>query len=169
MEREDFIIEVYCLVCELYDEFQSRFCPHGSLRRGGFAPALTGQEVITIELCGESFKQSTDSDIFNYFMAHFRPLFPQLKERTAFVRRAANLWQVKAFIHQRLVQKAGADRDPFQVIDTLAIPVRFRFALIHGAECVTVALEERPIMATAPPKRCIITASNWGCAWPVMA
>lgn len=123
MEREDFIIEVYCLVCELYDEFQSRFCPQRCLRRGGFAPALTDQEVITIELCGEYFKQSTDSDIFGYFMAHFRRLFPQLKERTAFVRRAANLWQVKAFIHQRLVQKAGADRDPFHVIDTIPIPV----------------------------------------------
>lgn len=123
MEREDFIIEVYCLVCELYDEFQNRFCQRRPLRGGGSAPALSDAEVITIELCGEYFKKSTDSEIFGYFMAHFRPLFPQLKERTAFVRHAANLWPVKAFIHQRLVQKAGADQDPLQVIDTLPIPV----------------------------------------------
>ena len=123
MEREDFIIEVYCLVCELYDEFTTRFCASKGLRRGGFAPALTDQEVITIEVCGEFFKQTTDCDIFGYFMAHFRPMFPQLKERTAWVKRAANLWQVKAFIHQRLVQKAGADQDTVQVIDTLPIPV----------------------------------------------
>ena len=123
MEREDFIIEVYCLVCELYDEFTSRFCVKSSVRRGGFAPALTDQEVITIEICGEYFKQTTDSEIFGYFMSHFRPLFPQLKERTAFVKRTANLWQVKAYIQKRLVQKAGADQDVVQVIDTLPLPV----------------------------------------------
>jgi hypothetical protein len=93
------------------------------LRGGGIAPALTDQEVIAIELCGEYFKQHTDQDIFDYFMAHYQDFFPQLKERTAFVRQAAGLWQVKSFIQQRLVQLAGADQDDVQVIDTLPAPV----------------------------------------------
>jgi hypothetical protein len=123
MERDEFIIHVYCLVCDLYKEFQERYCSGGSLRGGGFAPSLTDQEVITMELCGEYFKKHTDQDIFDYFMAHYRDCFPQLKERTAFARQAAGLWQVKAFIQQRLVQLAGVDRDQLQVIDTVPVPV----------------------------------------------
>jgi len=123
MERDDFIITVYCLVCEHYQAFQNRYCQQRTLRGGGFAPALTDEEVITIELCGEHFKQHSDQDIFDYFYSHYRHFFPQLKERTAFVRQAAALWQVKAFIQQRLVHLSGAAQDPLQAIDTLPLPV----------------------------------------------
>lgn len=123
MERDEFIIHVYCLVCDLYEEFQERYCCGRSLRGGGFAPSLTDQEVITIELCGEYFKQHTDQDIFDHFMIYYRDFFPRLKERTVFARQGAGLWQVKAFIQQRLVQLAGVDRDEMQVIDTVPVPV----------------------------------------------
>src|SRR5215211_4575427 len=106
MDRDDFIITVYCLVCEQYQAIQTSY----SLRRGGFAPALTDAEVITLEICGEYFKLNTDQDIFDYFRAHYRAWFPALTERSLFVRQAANLWQVKA-------------ADPVQVIDTLPLPV----------------------------------------------
>ena len=42
------------------------------LRGGGFAPALTDQEVITMEICGEYFKCATDQDLYDYFRAHYR-------------------------------------------------------------------------------------------------
>lgn len=123
MERDDFIIHVYLLVCDLYHEFLKRHCPQGSLRSGGFAPALSDEEVITIEICGEHFKLHTDQDLYDYFACHYLHFFPCLPDRVAFVRQAANLWQVKAWIQHRLVQRSGADRDPLQVIDTLPVPV----------------------------------------------
>jgi len=46
MDRYDFIITVYCLVCEHYQIIKERY----PIRRGGFAPALTDEEVITIEI-----------------------------------------------------------------------------------------------------------------------
>ena len=92
MDRDEFIITVYCLVCEHYQAIKSR----SPLRRGGFAPALSEEEVITLELCGEYFKLSTDKDLFAYFRTHYVHFFPHLTERTLFVRQAANLWQVKA-------------------------------------------------------------------------
>ena len=49
MDRDDFIIQVYCLVCELYQNVRALH----RLRGGGFAPALTDEEAITIEICGE--------------------------------------------------------------------------------------------------------------------
>jgi len=119
MDRKDFIITVYLLVCEHYQAIAARL----PVRRGGFAPALSDEEVITIEICGESFKLATDEDIFDYFQAHFQEWFPQLRERTLFVRQAANLWQIKALIQRRLTEVSGQAADPVQVIDTLPVPV----------------------------------------------
>jgi hypothetical protein len=119
MDRYDFIITVYCLVCDYYQMVTDQF----KIRRGGFAPALTDEEVITIEICGEYFKLNTDQDIFDYFQTHYREDFPQLRDRTLFVRQAANLWQVKAAIQQLLVIRSGQADDPVQVIDTLPLPI----------------------------------------------
>jgi len=119
MDRKDFIIIVYLLVCEHYRAVKACI----RVRRGGFPPALTDEEVITIELCGEYFKLASDEDIFDYFQAHFQAWFPQLQDRTLFVRQAANLWQVKALIQQQLTIISGQAADPVQVIDTLPLPV----------------------------------------------
>ncbi len=119
MDRDEFIITVYCAVCEHYQALQARH----PIRRGGFAPTLTDEEVITMELCGEFFKLSTDKDLFAYFRAHYHHFFPYLRDRTLFVRQAANLWQVKAAIQQRLTVVSGQAQDPVQIIDTLPLPV----------------------------------------------
>jgi hypothetical protein len=119
MDRDDFIITVYCLVCEHYQAIRTRY----PVRRGGFAPALSDEEVITMEICGEYLKCATDQDLFDYFQAHYQHFFPQLRDRTLFVRQAANLWQVKAAIQRRLTLVSGQADDPVQVIDTLPLPV----------------------------------------------
>ena len=119
MDRTYFIIFVYCLVCEHYQAIVKQH----PLRRRGFAPALSDEEVITIEICGEYFGLSRDEDIYDYFRAHYRHFFPQLRERTLFVRQAANLWRIKAMLQQRLTVVSGQAADPVQVIDTLPLPV----------------------------------------------
>jgi hypothetical protein len=119
MDRDEFIITVYCLVCEHYRVIKNTY----PLRRGGFAPALSDEEVMTMELCGEYFKLATDKELFAYFRTHYAHFFPQLTDRTLFVRQAANLWQVKAALQQRLTQVSGQAADPVQIIDTLPLPV----------------------------------------------
>jgi len=119
MDRDEFIITVYCLVCDHYRVIKSHF----SVRCGGFAPALSDEEVITMEICGEYFKLSTDKDLFAYFHTHYAHFFPQLRERTLFVRQAANLWRVKALIQQRLTVVSGQAAAALQIIDTLPLPV----------------------------------------------
>lgn len=52
MDRAEFILTVYCLVCEHYQMIKRRYL----LRRGGVAPALSEEEVIPMEVCGEYFK-----------------------------------------------------------------------------------------------------------------
>jgi len=119
MDRDTFIITVYCLVVEYYEMVKEKY----PLRRGGFAPQLTDQEVITMEICGAYFKLHLDKDLFDYFHSHYQHFFPKLKDRPAFIRQAANLWQVKAVIWQLLVQSSGQSESPVQVIDTLPLPV----------------------------------------------
>jgi hypothetical protein len=138
MDRTDFIINVYLVVCEHYQALRAAM----PIRRGGCAPALTDEEVITIEICGESFKLGTDADIFAHFQAHEQDWFPQVRDRTLFVRQAANLWQVKARIQQRLTVGSGQAADPVQVIDTLPLPV-----------CV---------LTRAPRERCFKPEADYG-------
>lgn len=119
MDRDTFIITVYCLVGEHYQAITAQY----PLRCGGFSPALTDEEVITMEICGAYFKLHTDKDLFAYFRDHYRHFFPGLSDRPAFVRQAANLWRVKGEIWQRLVQQSGQGNGPVQIIDTLPLPV----------------------------------------------
>jgi hypothetical protein len=119
MDRDHFIIYVYCLVCQHYQEIVK----HQPLRRRGFPPALSDAEVITIEICGEYFGFDEDEAIYEYFRSHYRNWFPNLKDRTVFVRQAANLWRVKALIQHRLTEVSQQIDDPIQPIDTLPLPV----------------------------------------------
>src|SRR5262245_4054562 len=119
MDRDTFIITVYCLVEEHYRHLTTT-CP---IRHGGFTPQLSDVEVITMVICGEFFKLSHDTDLFAYFRAHYRAFFPALTDRTLFVRQAANLWQLQAAIQRRLVQGSCHARDPVQAIDTLPLPI----------------------------------------------
>lgn len=119
MDRDHFIITVYCLVCQHFREIVA----DRPLRRRGFAPALSDEEVITLEVCGEYLGFDKDEEIFDYFVAHYAEWFPHLKERTTFVRQAANLWQVKAMIQRRLTLVSGQATDAVQMIDTLPLPV----------------------------------------------
>jgi hypothetical protein len=119
LDRDIFIIAVYSLIVEHYAGIAATF----TLRRGGFKPALTDEEVITMEICGEFFKLHKDKDIFAYFHQHYLHFFPHLTDRTSFVRQAANLWQVKAAMQKRLIEVSHQATARVQPIDTLPLPV----------------------------------------------
>jgi hypothetical protein len=121
MDRDDFIIHVYCQVCEHYQAIKKQLSQ--PLRKAGFEPQLSDEEVIAIEICGEMFKMPQDKDLFTYFISHYRHFFPGLRERTAFVRQAAALWRIKILMQKRIVRLHQADADPVQAIDTMPLPV----------------------------------------------
>ena len=72
MDRDTFIIAVYCIVVEHYHTLTAQ----RPLRRGGFSPTLSDEEVITMEICGEYFKLPSDKDIWQYFRAIIALSFP---------------------------------------------------------------------------------------------
>ena len=119
MERDIFIISVYCLVVEIMQKIENNY----KFRSKGFAPKLTDSEVITIEICGEFFKLHEDTEIYHYFKRHYLDYFPNLPDRTTFVRQSANLWQAKLICQRILVTASGAADDAVQSIDTVPLPV----------------------------------------------
>lgn len=119
MERDIFIISVYSLIVEFMQIIEKTH----KIRKTGFSPKLTDAEVMTIEICGEFFKLHEDSEIYNYFKRHYLHYFPNLPERTTFVRQSANLWHVKRLCQSLIVERAARDDDPIQSIDTMPLPV----------------------------------------------
>lgn len=59
MPLDDFIIQVYCFVYDLFEETTKNM----NLRQRGPSPKLTDVEVITMEIVGESLKLNGDSNI----------------------------------------------------------------------------------------------------------
>jgi hypothetical protein len=116
--RDEFIIYVYCVVVQYFQ----RMFPT-PLRHAGFAPALSDEEALTIELVGDYLEMESDKQIYKYFRKHYRDWFPNLPDRSTLVRQWQNLWRVKAHLWQAIVRDSGAWKDPVQLIDTLPLPV----------------------------------------------
>jgi len=117
-DEHEFIIAVYCLICEYYQ----RLFPKG-VRRGGFLPKLTDEEAITIAIVGEYLSLGNDTAIYRYFRQHYSSWFPDLSERSLLVRQWNKLWKVKERIWQAIVDDCSANLYNLQFIDTTPIPI----------------------------------------------
>ncbi len=81
MDRDTFIVTVYCLV----DDECKKLSAIYRVRHAGFTPELSDAEVITMAICGAYWKQHTDKDLFGYFVQHYRHCFTALSDRSLFV------------------------------------------------------------------------------------
>jgi hypothetical protein len=118
---EHFVITIYCLI---EDELYPQFCRvHGAPRRAGFPPALSDSECLTLEVVGHYLGYTTQKQLFAQLHERFGAWFPGLRDRPAFTRQSANLWQVKTWLHQHIVEQLGGHQAPLQVIDTMPVPI----------------------------------------------
>ena len=120
MDPEEFIVAIYCLVDDLFDELFGG----GRLRERGPAPILDDREVITMEVVGEFLGMDTDKAIFLFFRRHYREWFPSLGRvhRTTFARQAANLWKVKELLWRALLGRIEHE-EGLLLVDSFAVPV----------------------------------------------
>jgi len=119
MPIDECIITVFCWV----DNELKKVTAGVKLRTRGFAPHLSDSEVITMELVGEFCGYDGDEAIWQYFKRHWRAWFPELGDRTTFVRQAANLWRLKQVFQERLVTELGARTADCHIIDGFPIAV----------------------------------------------
>ncbi len=115
MELEDRIIAVYLRIEEIYTEITAG----RSLRRGGFPPALSDVEVLTMEIIGEMEGRNGDRAIWRYFKNHWLEWFPRLSAYKTFAKHCANLCWVKQVILSRLFPPV----DCVHIIDGVPMPV----------------------------------------------
>ena len=118
MPLDEFIIRVYCEICEAYAAVART-----PLRRRGFAPALSDQEALTLEVVGTYLGMSQDKQIWSYFHCHWRAWFPGLGVRSTFVRQSANLWALKQRMHRHWVRRLGACEGALHLVDGFPVPV----------------------------------------------
>jgi len=124
MDLDTLIVTVFCLVDDaLADELAGE-----RLRRRGPRPVLADSEVLTMEVVGEFLGLDQEKALFDYFRRHYPHFFPALGllHRTTFTRQAANLWQMKARLWQRLLRGLELDR-ALSLVDSFPVPV-CRFA-----------------------------------------
>jgi hypothetical protein len=119
MPIDEFIITVFCLVVDMLDEILKE----QKLRRRGPAPKLYDAYVITMEIVGEFLGLDTDKGIHQYFKTHWQHFFPNIGDRTAFVRQAASLWNIKQIIREHLVEILSDEASVTRIIDGFPIPI----------------------------------------------
>jgi len=120
---EDFITVVYCLVDDLLAAIVHNHTNGKGLRPGCVQPKLSDSEVITMIVVGEFLGKDTDKGIWRYFKNPWQSTFPELRERTRFVRRAADLWWFIGAIQHMLAKNLGAFEDDVPIVDGLPMIV----------------------------------------------
>jgi hypothetical protein len=120
VDPDEFIVAIYCLVDELFEEVLG----DRRLRGRGPTPALDDREVLTIEIVGESLGIDTDAGILRFFSRHYAEWFPALGRvhRTTFLRQAANLWKVKKLLWEALLERTEHD-EGLSLVDSFAVRV----------------------------------------------
>lgn len=116
MELIDFIVMIFVSV----DDFYNEFIKVHKIRHRGFSPKLSDSEVISMEIIGEYLGFHKDTDIYKYFKNHWLNLFPNMCDRSNFVRQCANLYRVKEMFFKYLTQNK---QKMIQIIDSMPIEV----------------------------------------------
>jgi hypothetical protein len=121
MLTEEFIITAYCIIDDLLKTIIKQFT---KLRRRGPRPQLSDSELITMEVVGEFLHMDKDKQIHRYFKDHWSKLFPNIPDRTVFVRQSANLWKIKQLIREKVLDQLGVKLcEGIRIIDGFPMPI----------------------------------------------
>lgn len=106
MPLNDYIINVFCLIDDLYKELLQTV----KIRKSGYAPILTDSELITMLIVGEFLSISDNKKIWLYFKSNYLNYFPHLDivRYKIFNKQATNLWHIIRIIHNKLLTKIGS-------------------------------------------------------------
>jgi len=93
------LIELYCLICRLYDS--NKVLKHQRL--SNFKPRFTDRELVTCYFFAMLNNQNTKQEIYDYTARHWRAWFPDLPSYQAFSYRLNNLAADFALIFNHLL------------------------------------------------------------------
>jgi len=129
------LIELYLLICRLYDK-------HSVLkhqRLSNFKPSFTDEELLTMYIFGHLQGHTTHRRIYDYVTGHWREWFPALPSYQAFNRRVNELAPAfELLINQQLTE---AGRNIAQTSDRLIDSLPIMLAMGTRANRARVAPE----------------------------
>jgi hypothetical protein len=109
---------VYCLV----NDFLTSIGGQKSLRTSNNNnPLFTDDEIITINIVGQLSAQNSQSAWFRYVRKNYQYLFPQIPQRSQYVKRSFRLQNTTCFLQQYLVNLTGANCGKEFLIDSFPI------------------------------------------------
>jgi hypothetical protein len=116
---ENKLIELYLLICRLYDK-------HSVLkhqRLSNFKPTFTDEELITMYIFGHLQGHTTHRRIYDYVVEHWADWFPALPSYQAFNRRVNEMLPAfELLIHQQLASASQhVEESADRLIDSLPI------------------------------------------------
>lgn len=120
------LIELYCLICHIYDN-QSVLKHH---RLSNFKPRFTDQELVTCYFFAMLNNQRNIQQIYDYISRHWLEWFPQLPSYKAFNSRLNNLSADFCLIFNTLLQAKLLQPNPDFSADSLIDS--FPVMMAHG-------------------------------------
>lgn len=117
---EDFILTVYVIIDELYQQFAP---PEVRQRRNIQKAKLSDPEVITISICGELVGVDSENAWFAFVQRNYHHLFPNLCSRSRFNRTRQALLPTTELLRQELINVFPIPRGRYFVVDSFPLAV----------------------------------------------
>jgi len=117
MAMVDLFVEVYVLIDDALQAGQVRIPP-----RPGPTPACTDAEVLTVAVMRHLLGRRSERRWVAEVQRNWGALFPHLPGQSEFNRRVRWLWGALEHLRQAVV--AAVPPDPWQQVDTTAVPVK---------------------------------------------
>ena len=121
MDLDTFLVALYTIVDDLYQANIAPLLP----QRCGPKPRLSGSEMLTLALCAQWYGTS-ERAFLRYAAQHWRGYFPALTTQSACNRRFRNLAWALGALAQESARQLRAYAAPYQVVDTVPVPLMRR-------------------------------------------
>lgn len=113
---EDIFTLIYFHVDEFYQQVAHL------VTRNGPQPPFSDSEVITLTLVNQMVNDS-ETAFFKFVKRNYRPLFPQLLERSRYHRRSKSLFKLMNLIRQMMLVHLDIHLQQWHIMDSMPVPV----------------------------------------------
>lgn len=125
MDLDTFLVTVYCIVDDLYQEHYAHLKPN----RPGRSPELSDSEVLTLALLAQWHSSRSERAFLRHAARHWRGYFPRLLSQSAFNRRMRDLLGVLSHMGPaiaREVSRVLGGEPAYEAMDAVPVPLMRR-------------------------------------------
>lgn len=119
LDLDTFLVALYTLVDDYY---QTKVAAPELPRPPGKRPEMSDSEVLTLALCAQGLRRS-ECALVRFARQYWRAYFPRVLSQSAYHRRSRRLAGVLVYLGPQVAHALGAVTSPYQVVDTVPVPV----------------------------------------------